>query len=87
MFSSTARYSRASSLRPGRLALVETGSASTHRASPVPGTAVPMVARGPPMATAWQAAGQVALLHDLGDHADRGVAALDVGHQQQPAPG
>ena len=33
-----------------------------------------------------QAAGQVALLHHLGDHADAGVAALDVGHEQQPPP-
>ncbi len=34
-----------------------------------------------------QAAGEVALLHDLGDHADGGEAALDVGHQQQAAAG
>ena len=34
-----------------------------------------------------QAAGQVALLHDLGDHADGGEAPLDVGHQQQAATG
>ena len=34
-----------------------------------------------------QAAGQVALLHDLGDDADRGEAALDVGHEQQAPTG
>ena len=32
-----------------------------------------------------QPAGQVALLHDVGDHADAGEAALDVGDQQQAA--
>ena len=34
-----------------------------------------------------QATGQVALLHDLGDHADGGKTALNVGHQEQTPPG
>ena len=34
-----------------------------------------------------QTAGQLALLHDLGDHADGGEAAFDVGHQQQAPSG
>ena len=62
------------------------GSTSTQSASPVPGTPVPMTAAA---VTAdghgRQAAGQVALLHDLGHHADGGEATLDVGHEQQAA--
>ena len=34
-----------------------------------------------------QPAGEIALLHHLGDHPDAGEAALDVGHHQQPAAG
>ena len=84
MFSSTARYSRASSLTAGVGSTSLRGSASTQRASPVPGTPVPMVARCATLdGHGGQPAGQVALLHDVGDHADAGEAALDVGHQQQ----
>ena len=59
MFSSTARYSRASSLAAGVGSGSTTGSASTHRASPVPGTPVPMVARpSPRRATAGRPPGR-----------------------------
>ena len=59
MFSSTARYSRASSWA----AVVGSGSArgstSTHSASPVPGIPVPMTAReSPRMATAGRPPGR-----------------------------
>ena len=89
MFSSTARYSRASSTGGRRrLGASSTGSACTHRASPGPGHAR---TDGGPLVAAdghgRQAAGQRSLFHDLGDHADAGVAALDVGHEQQPAAG
>ena len=59
MFSSTARYSRASSLAAGVGSGSSRGSASTHRASPVPGTPVPMVARrSPRMTTACRPPGR-----------------------------
>ena len=48
MFSSTARYSRASSLTAGVGSGSARGSASTQSASPVPGTPVPMTARPSP---------------------------------------
>ena len=88
MFSSTARYSRASSLAAGVGSGSSSGSASTHRASPVPGT--PGADDGAAVTAdghGGQAAGQVALLHHLGDHADAGEAALDVGHEQQAPTG
>ena len=72
----------------GVLGSSATGSASTHRALAGPGHAGAdgRPARSPLTTMARQAPGQLALLDDLGDHADRGVAAVDVGHEQQPAP-
>ena len=59
MFSSTARYSRASSWAAWVGSGSVSGSASTHRASPVPGTPVPMTARpSPRMATAGRPPGR-----------------------------
>ncbi len=48
MFSSTARYSRASSVTASVAAPSLTGSTWTHRAWPVPGTPVPIAARSRP---------------------------------------
>ena len=48
MFSTTARYSRASSTVSSVAAGSATTSTSTHRALPVPGTAVPRRARSTP---------------------------------------
>ena len=88
MFSSTARYSRASSLTAGVGSGSSRDSASTQSASPVPGTPVPMTARRSPRhGHGGEPARQVPLLHDLGDHADAGETAFDVGHEQQAPTG
>jgi len=59
MFSSTARYSRASWWAAGVGSGSVMGSASTQRAFPVPGTPVPMTARwSPRMATAGRPPGR-----------------------------
>ena len=87
MFSSTARYSRASSWADW------VGSGSVERLSLHPqglaGAGHPGADHGAahsPDGHGGQAAGQVALLHHLGDDADTGEAPLDVGHEQQAPP-
>ena len=89
MFSTTARYSRASSAASSVAGLLgDAISTSTHRACPVPGTAVPSRARSMPRtATAGMPPGSSPGLHDLGHHADRGVAAVDEGDEHEMAAG
>ena len=88
MFSSTARYSRDSSVASGVTGPSVTGSTWTHSAVPVPGTAVPTVTRSAPADDHGPgSAGEVADLHDLGHHADRGVAPVHVGDEDEPPAG
>ena len=88
MFSSTARYSRASSVRPRGTGPSAIGSTWTHRARAGAGDAR---ADGGPLQAAHdhgrRAAGQLAALNDLSDDPDRGVPPLDAGHEDQTAAG
>src|SRR5215218_6556933 len=84
MFSTTARYSRASCMARSVAGGSSIGSISTQVAVPVPATPGPVQAahdhRQLPV-------GQLAGVLDLGDGADGGVAAVDLGDEQQVAAG
>ena len=88
MFSSTARYSRASSVAAGEAGGSTMVSAWTHRAWPVPGTAGPMAARSHAADDhGVHASRQLTRLDDIGDHAHVGIPAVDVGDDDEMAVG